>query len=156
MKLSPHFKLEEFSVSASHPELAVVEIPGFAEAKIRRLVETVLEPARDDWGKPMTVLSGYRSPKLNSAVGGSPTSQHVRGEAADISTPDIRGYFRWLMTRNPLLPLGQCIYYPSRAFVHHALPSPRFPKPTFCIHEPSKGWNYLVLKDVADFDKKTK
>lgn len=50
------------------------------------LVENVLDPARERIGKPITVNSGYRCPKLNKAVGGATTSQHVKGEAADLTT----------------------------------------------------------------------
>lgn len=50
------------------------------------LVDHVLDPARAEFGAPITVNSGYRSPKLNAAVGGASTSQHLRGEAADLDT----------------------------------------------------------------------
>ena len=50
------------------------------------LVDTVLDPLRRAWGKPILVNSGYRCPALNNAVGGKASSQHLRGEAADITT----------------------------------------------------------------------
>ncbi len=50
------------------------------------LVDNILDPLREAWGKPIIVSSGYRSPKLNRAVGGSTSSQHVKGQAADICT----------------------------------------------------------------------
>lgn len=50
------------------------------------LVENVLDPAREMLGRPVTVNSGYRCPELNKAVGGATTSQHVKGEAADLTT----------------------------------------------------------------------
>ena len=49
-----------------------------------QLVDNILDPLREEWGKPIVVTSGYRSPKLNSKVGGSKTSQHVLGQATDI------------------------------------------------------------------------
>lgn len=52
---------------------------------LTELVENVLDPLREWYGKPITVNSGYRCPELNQAVGGARTSQHVRGEAADIT-----------------------------------------------------------------------
>ena len=52
---------------------------------ITRLVVEVLDPARELLGKPISVSSGYRSEKLNKAVGGANTSQHLLGEAADIT-----------------------------------------------------------------------
>lgn len=48
------------------------------------LVENVLDPLRQAYGKPIVVTSGYRCAKLNKVVGGASSSQHVRGEAADI------------------------------------------------------------------------
>lgn len=50
------------------------------------LVDNVLDPLREWYGKPIIVSSGYRCPELNKAVGGSNTSQHMSGEAADIDT----------------------------------------------------------------------
>ena len=52
------------------------------------LVDNVLDPLREWYGKPITVNSGYRCPELNVAVKGSKTSQHMKGEAADIDTGD--------------------------------------------------------------------
>ena len=50
------------------------------------LVDTVLDPLRRAWGKPILVNSGYRCPALNKADRGVASSQHLRGEAADITT----------------------------------------------------------------------
>jgi len=56
---------------------------------ILALVDNVLDPLREAYGKPIHVNSGFRCPKLNAAVGGSPTSDHMNGRAADIAgTPD--------------------------------------------------------------------
>ena len=58
--------------------------PKEAEENLRSLVEQVLDPLREQYGRPIRVTSGYRCPKLNNLVGGAPNSQHMRGEAADI------------------------------------------------------------------------
>lgn len=50
------------------------------------LIDNVLDPLREWYGKPIRTNSGYRCPELNAAIGGSKTSQHVKGEAADIDT----------------------------------------------------------------------
>jgi len=50
---------------------------------LRHLVETALQPIRNKIGYPMRINSGYRSTLVNKLVGGSATSQHCRGEAAD-------------------------------------------------------------------------
>ena len=59
-----------------------------ASAALDALMWNVLDPIRRMWGKPIIVNSGYRCPKLNAAVGGSATSQHMKGEAADITAGD--------------------------------------------------------------------
>lgn len=64
------------------------EMPAEVEANIAALVENVLDPAREKFGKPIIVNSGYRCPKHNVAVGGVANSQHTRGEAADITSAD--------------------------------------------------------------------
>lgn len=51
---------------------------------IKSLVEDILQPLRDDIGKPLIISSGYRCPEVNFLVGGKPTSQHLKGEAADV------------------------------------------------------------------------
>jgi len=49
------------------------------------LVDNVLDPIREAWGKAIRVNSGYRSPALNKKVGGASNSQHLTGQAADIT-----------------------------------------------------------------------
>lgn len=53
--------------------------------KLATLANKLLDPIRERWGSPLHVNSGFRSPALNKAVGGASTSQHLRGEAADIT-----------------------------------------------------------------------
>lgn len=52
------------------------------------LVDNVLDPLREAYGRPIYVSSGYRCPKLNKAVGGAASSQHMLGQAADIRTKE--------------------------------------------------------------------
>ena len=151
-RLSPHFTLEEFAVSGSHPGL-VVPVPAIYVKNVRRLVTTVLQPMRDVLGRPVRVTSGYRSARLNRAVGGSKTSQHRRAEAADVTTGREREVFRAMMLRPRPYPTGQVIVYPDRHFLHVALPSPRYPEPTFCLHWPRRGFTYRVLADVGELDR---
>lgn len=65
--------------------------PEGARRNIAVLVDRVLDPLREAWGKPLTVTSGYRCQELNRIVGGAKTSHHLRGMAADISTGQPRG-----------------------------------------------------------------
>lgn len=53
-----------------------------------RLVNNVLDPLREAYGKPIIVTSGYRCQKLNKAVGGAASSQHILGQAADIRSKE--------------------------------------------------------------------
>lgn len=59
--------------------------PPSIKIKLSNLINNLLDPIREAWGGPITVNSGYRCPVLNRAVGGVPTSQHQKGEAADIT-----------------------------------------------------------------------
>ena len=78
MKLSEHFLLEEFTRSQTASRKGIANVPPQeALASVRRLVDTVLEPARTQLGKAMNIDSGYRSPELNKAIGGSNSSQHM-------------------------------------------------------------------------------
>lgn len=124
--------LEEFAVSGSHPEL-VKPVPPQYWGNLRKLTETCLQPIRDLWGRPLKILSGYRSEALNTAVGGSPTSQHREAGAADITTEDVRGLFILLLTEDEKFPTGQVIYYPDRKFIHVAIPSIKYPTPSFFL-----------------------
>lgn len=87
---------------------------------ILALVRKVLQPLRDVYQKPMTVNSGYRCPELNKIVGGSSTSQHVKGEAADIKTGNQTESYRLarLAKTTPEIfkEIDQMILYPT--FVH--------------------------------------
>lgn len=59
--------------------------PSGVKMKLESLISNLLDPIRELWGSPIVINSGYRSPVLNKMIGGVPTSQHIRGEAADIS-----------------------------------------------------------------------
>lgn len=80
-----YFTIQELTKSATAARKGIKNDPSIEECqRLTALIEKVLDPLREAYGKPIIVTSGYRCPKLNAAVGGSPFSQHVRGEAADI------------------------------------------------------------------------
>lgn len=64
-------------------------------ANIKNLCEVVLEPLREQVNEPVIISSGYRCPQLNRAVGGSPTSQHMTGEACDLYHSDPQKLRDW-------------------------------------------------------------
>lgn len=55
------------------------------EERLNLLVDLLLDPIREAWGAPIYVTSGYRSEALNREIKGAPDSQHIRGEAVDIT-----------------------------------------------------------------------
>lgn len=80
-----YFTIEELTYSQTAVKRGIRnETTPEVEKNLTALVCVVLDPAREKWGKPIHVTSGYRCPELNKAVGGVPTSQHLKGEAADI------------------------------------------------------------------------
>ncbi len=80
-----YFTIEELTYSQTAVKRGIRnETTPEVEKNLTALVCVVLDPAREKWGKPILVTSGYRCPELNKAVGGVPTSQHLKGEAADI------------------------------------------------------------------------
>ena len=85
MKLSEHFSYNELTASATAKRKGICNAPD-ADAldNLKRLAETVLEPIRVRYGKPIVVSSGYRSETLNRLVGGAKNSDHRFGAAADI------------------------------------------------------------------------
>ncbi len=92
-----YFTIEELCASDTARRRGIDNRPSAAIAgKLQTLIEQLLDPIRAAWGAPITINSGYRSPKLNAAVGGVSTSQHLKGEAADItvgSTADNKRLF---------------------------------------------------------------
>lgn len=92
MNLSPHFTLAEMTVSqeAARRGLDNTPPPNIVEALRRTCLG--LEAVRVRLGcAPIIVNSGYRSPAVNAAVGGSNNSQHMTGQAADIICPAFGG-----------------------------------------------------------------
>jgi len=85
MRLTDHFTIEEFA----HTDLQDFKEKNLSEAhshlgNILKVCDE-LEKIRKFFGAPVTITSGFRFPELNTAVKGSKTSQHTKGEAADFS-----------------------------------------------------------------------
>ena len=84
--MTKHFTLNELTRSATAARKGIDNNPDQeAEGNLYSLCENVLEPIRKYLGEPLRVNSGYRSQKLNKAIGGARWSQHLEGEAADIT-----------------------------------------------------------------------
>jgi hypothetical protein len=85
MKISEHFSLAELCNSAEGKRIGISNVAD--EKSIKNLIllaDNILEPIRKHFDKPIHIISGYRNAVLNKKVGGSKTSQHMIGQAADI------------------------------------------------------------------------
>jgi hypothetical protein len=96
MKLSKNFNLAELIKTNvrqfdNMPNMTAID-------NLQLLVDNVLQPVRDHFG-PVVVTSGYRSPEVNKAIGGSATSDHTRGMAADFEVLGVpnREVARWVI-----------------------------------------------------------
>lgn len=107
--LSPHFSRSEFERSQTAARRGYDNTMGPDEIRAASaLCRNVLEPLRKVVG-PISISSGYRSPKVNRAVGGSRTSQHQAGEAADISCNALGTADLFALMRLLHLPFDQVI-----------------------------------------------
>ena len=118
-----YFSFQEFERSETATRYAIDNsMSETAKANVAVLVDRVLDPLREAWGRPIYVNSGYRCAELNKAVGGSETSHHMRGMAADISTGnyvDNAKLFQLIQTLK--LPFTQLIDESNFAWVHVSL-----------------------------------
>ena len=100
MNLSANFTLKELTKSDTATRLGLDNTPDEATIEnLKALCENVLQPVREHFGKSVTVNSGYRSPESNAAVGGSKTSDHCKGQAADIEIDGVGNpeLAQWIM-----------------------------------------------------------
>ena len=99
-QLTANFSLHELTKSETALRMGLDNTPGPVETEhLKILCEKVLQPVRDHYGKGVKVNSGYRSPESNAAVGGSRTSDHCKGQAADIEIPGVPNaeLAQWIM-----------------------------------------------------------
>ncbi|MXO64841.1 D-Ala-D-Ala carboxypeptidase family metallohydrolase [Altericroceibacterium endophyticum] len=102
MQLSRSFTLSEFTTSQTATRQSLDNTPpDWVIRNLRALCENVLQPLRDYYARPVVISSGYRSPAVNRAVGGSSSSQHTKGQAADFEIPGISNVevARWMQKR---------------------------------------------------------
>lgn len=114
--ISKNFSYREFEESETAKARGITNVISSFEVRdaVRELTNTVLQPLRDAWGLPLHINSGYRCPKLNATVGGAATSQHIKGEAADIKAEHPIKLAQ--LAYDLGLPYDQMIIYPT--FVH--------------------------------------
>lgn len=86
--MTKNFTLKELTATST----GLSNVPTEREKeKLKLLAEKVLQPLRELYGKPIIINSGFRGDAVNKAVGGVPTSQHRKGEAADLTTGSKEG-----------------------------------------------------------------
>lgn len=92
MKLTNNFSLSEMLISGAAYRYKYYEqfVPSENVVQnLKELCENVLQPLRNNLGVPIHVSSGYRCKRVNDKIGGAKTSQHVKGQAADIQIAGI-------------------------------------------------------------------
>ena len=123
IELTRNFRLSEFLVSHTYPDLAAELNPDPYQINcLKLLCESILQPIRERFG-PLTIESGFRSPELNLSVGGAETSDHRIGSASDITLHEGLGQvYRWIKRNH--LPYRQLIWYKNKRFIHVSINTP--------------------------------
>lgn len=116
--ISKNFSYAEFFRSATAEREGIDNTTDDIKVKvnIRELVTNILQPLRDGLDKPLKINSGYRCKELNELVGGVETSQHRKGQAADVRSDDATPYEIAAKAKRLGLHYDQMILYPG--FVH--------------------------------------
>ena len=119
--ISKNFSLSEFVHSEKAITNGINNVISSADIKlaIQKLVETILQPLRNSLGASVVINSGYRSEELNFMLGGAKTSQHRKGEAADIRSPFYQPIEIARRIVALKLPFDQLILYPGFVHVSH-------------------------------------
>ena len=117
-----YFTIAEFVKSETAEKKGIDNrLPKELLPNAQALIDNVLDPLRKAYGKPIVVSSGYRCEALNKAVGGSKTSDHMNGRAADIvGTPNTPAENRKLfnLIQELKLPFDQLIDGKNFSWVH--------------------------------------
>lgn len=144
MKLGKHFTLAELTHSQAAARKGLKNDPDAAALEsLQLLVRNVLDPLREALNRPITVSSGYRSPLVNRAVGGASSSQHVLGQAADITVPGMHVTEVVARIRALGLPFDQLIdEFGSWVHVSHG---PRNRRQTLRARRTSAGTKYEAI-----------
>lgn len=115
-----YFTISELTRSATAAREGIDNTPPQAAVdNMKRLINTVLNPARQQLNAPIYVNSGYRCPKLNRRVGGALRSYHLQGRAADLTTHPNRNAELMAILRQ--LPHTELINEGNGAWIHVAL-----------------------------------
>lgn len=131
MQITDNFTLEEMYNSETARAKKINNVPNLEQQNnLIKLVKDVLQPIRDRYGKAIYVNSGYRCPALNKAVGGVSTSEHLTGNAVDITSTDNKALWNIItdMIKSGEISVGQCIWEKGTKapkWIHLSNPSSR-------------------------------
>ena len=145
MKPGIYFTWSELTSSSTATREGIDNHPTPEHAEnLRRLCAEVLDPLRTFLGRPVRITSGYRSLELNKKIGGSTTSRHCSGLAADIKVSGMDAVDIARTVHRMGLPIDQCIWYsPERGgHVHLGLVAePKTPRGMYLYAPPGSGYN---------------
>jgi uncharacterized protein YcbK (DUF882 family) len=129
MRLSKNFTLEEMSYSSTADAKGISNYPDQkAQENLKKLCKDILQPIRDKFGKAIYINSGYRNPQLNRLLGGSQSSQHITGAAADIDCNENKKLWDLIvsMINSGEITVGQLIWEKGNSmapdWIHISLP----------------------------------
>jgi zinc D-Ala-D-Ala carboxypeptidase len=130
--LTSHFTLAEMVKSQVASRKCIHNSPPPAAiTNLRSLCVNVLEPLRQHYGRPVIVSSGYRSALLNAAINGTPSSQHIRGQAADVEVLGVPNPEVWdWLQRNVVF---------DQLILEHCLPE-----------DPFSGWVHVSYSSTKN------
>lgn len=118
--MGKYFTVEELCKSNTAKAKGISNVPNHIQTyNLEQLIQNVLDPLREAYGKPIYVNSGFRCPKLNKEVGGKWNSEHLDGRAADIDVHSKEGnkqLFDLIQKLN--LPFRQLIDEADFSWVH--------------------------------------
>lgn len=128
--ITKNFTMEELIASTTAKQLKIDNTPTESVKKsLVQMATLILQPLRDAYGKPIKISSGYRCPKLNVAVKGSKSSQHLKGEAVDlnIGVEENKKLFNLAkqLMRDGKIKVGQLIDEKNYSWIHISLPTPK-------------------------------
>ena len=115
MKLSKNFTLDEFTHSQMAIERGILNEPDAEQREA--IVDHLLQPLRERIGEAIAITSGFRNQEVNRLVGGVPTSQHTKGEAADCYCASGPEQLLQVLLDSGL-PFDQAIVYRRKRFLH--------------------------------------
>ena len=114
MLLTPNFSLEEFILSSTALSLGIENTPTPEHLENLKALAARMEDVRALFGKRIEITSGYRNPQVNAAVGGTKTSAHALGHAADFHVADMHDLDAAKRIRNSKIKFDQLIYEKNR------------------------------------------